>query len=120
MSRLLPSTVLACAALVATTALTGPAGAASATQRTTPAYVIKISNFGFHGDLTVKTGATVKVKNKDSVTHTFTSRTNLFDTGRIAPGTAKTFTAPSKPGRYAFHCKIHAEMTGTLIVKRHP
>lgn len=120
MSRPLASTGLAFAALVATTALTGPASAAVATHHRAPAYVIRISNFGFHGDLTVKTGALVKVKNKDGVTHTFTSDTNLFNTGRIAPGTAKTFTAPTKPGRYAFHCKIHAEMTGTLIVKRHP
>jgi plastocyanin len=120
MSRLLPSTALACAALVASTVLTAPAGAAPSARHTTPSYVIKISNFGFHGDLTVKPGASVKVKNKDGVTHTLTSNTDLFNTGHIAPGTAKTFKAPSTPGRYPFHCKIHTDMTGTLVVKRHP
>jgi plastocyanin len=119
MSRLLPATALAAAALVAATA-TALSPASAAPTHKAPAYVIKISNFGFHGDLTVKTGATVKVKNKDGVTHTFTSDTNLFNTGRIAPGTAKTFKAPTAPGHYPFHCKIHTEMTGTLIVQRHP
>ncbi len=29
----------------------------------------------------------------------------------------KTLTAPTEPGEYAFHCKYHPSMHGTLIVK---
>jgi plastocyanin len=119
MSRLVSAAMLACAGLVAGPA-TVSAAVASPSRAAPPAYVIKIQNFGFSGDLTVKTGAKVKVTNKDGVTHTFTANSGAFDTGRIAPGTSKTFRAPTKPGHYPFHCKIHAEMTGTLVVKRHP
>jgi plastocyanin len=28
-----------------------------------------------------------------------------------------TFTAPTQPGEYAFYCKYHPNMKGTLIVK---
>jgi plastocyanin len=29
----------------------------------------------------------------------------------------KTLTAPTEPGEYAFHCKYHPSMHGTLTVK---
>ena len=42
--------------------------------------------------------------------------TASFDTGSTAPGAEGEFTAPAEPGTYAFHCAIHASMTGTLTV----
>jgi len=76
---------------------------------------ITIQNFKFSA-VTVKPGATVTVKNMDSVTHTNTADQGAWNTGDIAGGQSKTFTAPTKPGSYAFHCSIHTYMTGTLTV----
>ncbi len=117
MSRLFPAAALACAAVIASSALVAPASAVpTAVVKAHP--VITISNFGFHGDFTVRPGARVTVKNKDMVTHTLTARPpRFFNTGRIHPGTTTTFIAPEKGGRYPFHCRIHTEMKATLIVK---
>jgi plastocyanin len=65
----------------------------------------------------VAPGATVKVVNKDAVTHTLTATTGQFDTGNIAPGQTKTFTAPTKPGSYHYICNIHQYMMGTIQVR---
>jgi plastocyanin len=66
----------------------------------------------------VKAGATVTVENKGPSTHTVTSDTaGQFDTGDIQPGKTGSFTAPSAPGTYPFHCNIHpTQMKGTLTV----
>src|SRR4051794_22531554 len=56
----------------------------------------------------VKAGATVTVKNDGGTTHTVTSDTaGQFDTGNISAGSTATFTAPSAPGTYPYHCNIH-------------
>ena len=66
--------------------------------------------------ISVKAGATVTVKNDGPSTHTVTADNGEFNTGDVSPGSTKTFTAPTKPGVYKFHCSIHASMTGTLTV----
>ena len=78
--------------------------------------VIKIKDFGYRGPQTVPPGATVTVTNEDDVVHTVTSDTaGIFDVA-VNGGETVTFTAPSKPGSYAYHCKYHANMHGTLKV----
>lgn len=62
-------------------------------------------------------GATVLVINKDNAAHTVTADSgNAFD-GKATPGQTTSFTAPTKPGSYAFHCDYHGNMHGTLVVK---
>jgi len=78
---------------------------------------ITIKNFAFSPDtLTVQPRARVTVVNRDTVTHTLTSTTRVFNTGDIAPGQTVTFTAPAARGTYPYLCLIHQYMTGTLIV----
>ena len=68
-------------------------------------------------------GGTLSVQNTDIVTHTFTSDAvdaqgdPLFDV-TIGPGQTKTITAVSSlgDGTYGYHCAIHPQMTGTLVV----
>lgn len=70
------------------------------------------------GTLTVEAGATVTVTNNDSASHTVTADDDSsFDTGLIAQGETVTFTAPTEPGEYSYHCTPHPDMTGTLIVE---
>jgi plastocyanin len=79
---------------------------------------ITISNFMFQPmSLTVSPGATVKVTNKDSATHTLTATGNQFNTGDIDHDHTKTFRAPMKPGTYNYICNIHQYMMGTITVK---
>lgn len=81
------------------------------------AATITIANMSFGDQVAVPAGAQVSVTNKDSVEHSVTSDTaGQFDV-EIDGNEQKTFTAPSQPGEYAFHCKYHASMHGTLIVQ---
>jgi plastocyanin len=68
--------------------------------------------------LTVAPGAKIPVTNNDGPEHTVTSDvTGLFVADDIGHGKTITFTAPSKPGKYTFHCEYHSSMHGTLIVQ---
>jgi plastocyanin len=80
---------------------------------------IVIKNFMFHpASLTVAPGATVTIRNEDSVTHTLTDKADpkLFSTGDIPPGGSKTIKAPGQAGSYPYFCMIHQYMAGTLVV----
>ncbi|HEX2851015.1 MAG TPA: cupredoxin domain-containing protein [Acidimicrobiales bacterium] len=76
---------------------------------------ITAKGFAFSG-ATVKAGATVKVVNQDGTAHTVTADDGSFDVRVDGNGTG-SFTAPSKPGTYPFHCSIHPSMHGTLTVQ---
>jgi plastocyanin len=98
---------------VASTSTSSATGGGSATKTSS----ITISNFMFSPmSATVAPGATVTVTNKDSVTHTLTATNSTFDTGDIGAGQSKTFTAPTKPGKYSYICNIHQYMMGTIVV----
>jgi plastocyanin len=77
--------------------------------------VITIKDFAFTTPTSVPAGAKITVHNMDSTAHTVTADSgNAFDSQ--APSGNSSFTAPSKPGSYPFHCSIHPEMHGTLVV----
>lgn len=93
--------------------------ASAAANKAAPksASTIVIQNFSFSpGSIKVTPGQTIKVVNRDSVTHTVTSITGKFNTGDVHPGQVVTFTAPKKPGRYPYRCNIHQYMTGVVVV----
>lgn len=92
--------------------------AASPSATTPLPKTIDIKNFAYSpSNLIVKPGETVTVKNSDSVAHSLTEDTNLFDTGLIQPGESKTFIVPSKAGSYKVHCAPHPSITGTIVVE---
>jgi plastocyanin len=93
------------------------APAASATDQARSAAVIHISKFMFRPPASVAAGSTVGVMNMDTEAHTVTAdAANAFDV-KAAPGAMTTFTAPTKPGTYKFHCTYHSNMHGVLVVK---
>ncbi len=78
---------------------------------------VTIQNYAFDpGNLTVKTGTTVTWTNMDSVNHTVTSDTGLFDSGELGKGGTFSYTF-DKAGVYTYYCiPHHARMQGTVTV----
>ena len=100
---------------VAALALTLGACSSSGSSKSTAATAdITVKDFAFTST-PVKAGATVTVHNTGSVTHTVTADDGSFDVS-IDPGKDVTFTAPAKAGSFKFHCSIHTQMHGTLVV----
>ncbi len=95
-------------------ASSGSSASSSAAAPATP-NTIQIKSFSFSpSPITVAPGTVVTVSNQDAATHTVTS--SAFDTGRVSGHSSATFTAPTAPGTYAYHCNIHQYMKATLIV----
>jgi plastocyanin len=93
-------------------AVPGTAGSAAT------AAVISIKDFDYGAPVTVSPGATVTVTNMDSAEHTVTAdQEPVFDVEVKENGGTGTFTAPSAPGTYPFHCTYHPNMHGTLTVR---
>jgi plastocyanin len=85
---------------------------------TATAAVISIKDFDYGAPVTVSPGATVTVTNIDSAEHTVTAdQEPAFDVEVKENGGTGTFTAPSAPGTYPFHCTYHPNMHGTLTVQ---
>ena len=101
------------------TATSSPSGEAtkSSAPEAASAATITIANMNFGAPITVAGGAQVSVKNDDSAEHSVTSDTaGKFDM-EVEGKEQGSFTAPTEPGEYPFHCTYHPSMHGTLIVK---
>lgn len=91
---------------------------ATPTTTATGAPDIDISNFTYTVRGPVKAGQQVTVVNDDDPSHSVTADAgNEFDIRVSGGGGTSTFTAPATPGTYAFHCKYHSNMHGTLVVQ---
>jgi plastocyanin len=79
---------------------------------------IVISNMSYTVPPSVSPGQQLTIVNNDSANHTVTAdQNNLFDIRVSGGGGSASFTAPTTPGTYPFHCKYHANMHGVLTVK---
>jgi plastocyanin len=67
------------------------------------------------GSMTVASGTTVTWKNGGTQDHTVTADDASFDSGHVAVGSTFTRTF-SAAGTFTYHCTIHHQMTGTIIV----
>lgn len=112
-----PPAPIAAAAPATAAPSTHPArrGASTTTPTATiTAVTMTIKGFRF-ADVQASPGQTVQVVNADGADHTVTAKDGGFDVTVPAGGTA-SFVAPTTPGRYAFVCQIHSNMTATLVV----
>lgn len=94
-----------------------PAAAADAA----PTATISIREFKFApAAATVRAGQRIAVPNADAAPHTLTDQRSsgqpAFDTGNVTGKRSGSFTAPDKPGTYAYFCELHAFMKGELTV----
>ncbi len=108
--------ILALIAAMGTRAVKGASTITTAAAATgVPSVTIK--NFAFRpAKLTVATGTKLQVTNADGAAHTFSARNDSFSSPILEPGTRATITL-GRTGTFAFFCKIHANMTGTVVVK---
>jgi len=122
--RCLSAAILAVVTAVALTACSSggtgappPAAASAPAVPANPATTITATNFDFGAPITVAPGASVTFVNNDETRHNVTSdRNNEFASPTVVRGTT-SFTAPTTPGSYPFHCTFHTVMHGTLIVR---
>jgi plastocyanin len=87
-------------------------------RRAATAADVSIQNFSYiPATITVAPGERVTwTNNERSVPHTVTSDSDVFDSGRLAPGATFSFTFTT-PGTYTYHCAIHPYMHGTVVVQ---
>lgn len=63
-------------------------------------------------------GEAVTWSNISERSHTVTADDGSFDSGELAGGATFALVAPTVPGTYPYHCRIHAGMNGELDVRR--
>ena len=64
----------------------------------------------------ISQGGVITWSNTDTTTHDMVSDAGVWDSGRIAPSGSFNFTFAAK-GSYPYHCSIHPNMTGTIVVQ---
>lgn len=68
-------------------------------------------------NVTVKPGTTVIWTNNDTAPHTVTSDSgNTLNSGTLSTGKSFSYTFTTE-GTFAYHCTIHPNMNGTVVVK---
>lgn len=98
----------------------GGAGETSATGATGGdggGTTLQTVNFSFSpSTLEVASGDEITLENAAADTpHTFTVDDTDIDV-ELSPGASSSATIDLDPGEYAFHCRFHSQMTGTLTV----
>jgi plastocyanin len=109
------SVLIAIVGLAVALSACSSSGSKGAARSSPAGGTIAISNFKFTA-ISVPAGSTVTVSNNDTPTHTVTSDDGTSFNVKVAAGKTATFTAPSTPGTYKFHCNIHSSMHGVLTV----
>ena len=80
-------------------------------------YTVTIQNLTFTpSPLMVPVGTTVTWTNQDSTTHRVISDTGAFESKNLNPGNTYSFKF-TRSGTYKYHCPIHPNMKGTIIVQ---
>ena len=108
--------VAAVATACSGTSTSSPTASGSGTA-TSAAATITIASMSYGEPVTVPPGAQIAVANNDPQEHSVTSDAAGPFTVDVDGNEKATFTAPSAPGEYPFHCTYHPSMHGTLIVK---
>jgi plastocyanin len=77
---------------------------------------VVINNFSFSpSQISIKAGTKVTWINNDSVAHTVTSKSGLFGSVTLNPGSSFNFVF-NTVGNFDYYCTIHPSMTATVVV----
>lgn len=78
---------------------------------------VAIAGFAFSpASVTIDVGDSVTWTNNDDITHTATADGGSFDTGNLGSGASGAVTF-NTAGSFPYHCEIHPQMAGTVIVQ---
>jgi plastocyanin len=78
---------------------------------------VAIANFAYSpSTVTVSVGDSVTWTNNDEAPHTATADDDSWDTGTLAQNGTGAVTFDTA-GEYSYHCDIHPNMTGTVVVE---
>jgi len=87
------------------------------TPITIPVGASTLGNRAFNpAELDVAIGTMVTWTNTDSTAHTTTSDAAGWNSGTLQPG-AQFSTTFSNAGTFRYHCGIHPDMVGTVVVR---
>ena len=64
----------------------------------------------------ITVGSTVTWTNNHGATHTATADSLAWDTGPLTTGATSGAITFNTPGTFAYHCRFHADMHGSIIV----
>jgi|HubBroStandDraft_4_1064222.scaffolds.fasta_scaffold723416_1 plastocyanin len=79
---------------------------------------VKIANFMFNpGVTTVPVGTEVTWTNNDDDAHSVVADNKAFRSNPLDTGDSYSFTFTA-PGTYAYHCGLHPQMVGKIVVTR--
>ena len=77
---------------------------------------VSIVDFAFNPSaITIAAGTTLTWQNTGRATHTTTSTTGAWNSGRLGPGQTFSFTF-TQAGAFPYRCDIHPSMQGTVTV----
>ncbi|HTH01838.1 MAG TPA: cupredoxin domain-containing protein [Vicinamibacterales bacterium] len=94
-----------------------PTPPAGSTPITIPTGASTLGNRAFNpAELDVAVGTTVTWTNTDSTAHTTTSDGAGWNSGTLQPR-AQFSTTFSNAGTFRYHCSIHPDMVGTVVVR---
>jgi plastocyanin len=112
------ATTILCLALLASAC--GSPSSPSPSSPATPSgglVTVNISNSQYQPDpVTVKVGTQINWLNKDNIDHTAT-RDGMFDNFVNAMSAHGAPVTMATAGTFTYHCKIHSNMNGTIIVQ---
>ena len=78
---------------------------------------VTIENFTYTPEtVRVKAGTVITWTNNDAEAHSASADDGSFDTGLMERGQSASVTL-TEPGEYTYHCSLHPNMTGKIIVE---
>jgi len=103
--------------LIAVAAL-GPGCGHGSAPRGHSLHVVTIRRIAFAPPLvTLAPGDTIEWRNRDLVPHTVSARNDAWDSGSLAPDSSWRLVA-SQAGSFAYFCRFHTNMHGTVAIAR--
>jgi plastocyanin len=114
-----PVVAIAVLAVLSAAASLSPNPWTAAAEAATPGKAtIKIANFDFGpATITVPAGTSVTWTNNDDDAHSVVADDKAFRSAPLDTGESYSFTFAT-PGAYAYHCGLHPQMHGKVIVTR--